>query len=48
MPDVDKAGGQNVEEKPTNELDGFQGHCLDLVAIGIVLPFESDSTILHR
>ena len=47
MPDVDKAGGQNVEEKAANELDGFQGHRLGLVASGIVLPLEGDSTILH-
>ena len=37
-----------MEKKTTNELDRLQGHCLSLVAGGIVLPFESDSVICQR
>ena len=36
MTDVNKAGGQHVKEKTTNEFDRLQGHRLGLVASGIV------------
>ena len=48
MTDVNKAGGQHVKEETTNEFDRLQGHRLGLIAVGIVLPFEGDSTVLHR
>ena len=34
VPDLDEAGGQDVEEEATDELGGIQGHHLGLVVAG--------------
>jgi hypothetical protein len=41
--DVNKAGGQYMKEKATDELNGIQGHRFGLTTSGIVLPFKGDS-----
>jgi hypothetical protein len=48
MADLDQAGGQDVEEKPANKLDGVQRHELGLVVMGRVSPAKRDPAILHR
>src|SRR6267154_1466781 len=44
--DAAEALGQNVEQKATDELIGFERHHLGLVVVTIVLPTEADMAIL--
>ena len=38
---------QNVEKKPSDELVGFNGHCLHFIVVGVVSPEERHLAILN-
>jgi len=47
MADLDEAAGQHVEEEAPDELDGIQGHFLDLVMVFGIPPTEPHAASLH-
>jgi hypothetical protein len=48
MAETLEAGGQDVEQKPPDELDGIEGHQPVTVAMGIVLPPKGHPPVLER
>jgi hypothetical protein len=46
LPNAYKTRGQDMEQKAPHELRRVQGHRLDLTAVGVVFPSESDPAIL--
>jgi len=47
MSDLDEAAGEHVQEEAADELDGLQGHLLDLIVVLRVSPAEADPTIFQ-
>ncbi len=48
VPDAHEATGQQMQQEPTEELIGADGHFLFLVAVCVVLPSEGDPIVLKR
>ena len=47
MPDPDEAVGEDAEKKAGQELGGREGHGLEPVAVGVVIPPEADHAVLQ-
>jgi len=45
--DTHESGWKNVEEEAPNKLHGIQGHGALLIAVGVVLPTESDFAVVE-
>jgi hypothetical protein len=46
--DVNRARGQDVEQKTARELGRLQGHRFRTAAIGVIFPFETDASVPQR
>ena len=47
VPDTDEAAGEDVQEEAAEELIGFEGHDLDGVAVGVVLPAQAHDALVE-